>query len=34
MEKITNTEYPDLTDVVKEYYLKRVREAIEEGLKY
>ena len=34
MEKITNTEYPDLTDVVKEYYLKRVRESIEEGLKY
>jgi hypothetical protein len=33
-EKITSVEYQDLIDVVKEHYLKKVREAIEEGLKY
>jgi len=27
-------EFPDLLDIVKEYYIKRVRDAIEEGLKY
>jgi hypothetical protein len=33
-EKMTNVDYQDLIDVVKEYYLKRLREAVEEGLKY